>query len=200
MLKFYYGTVSSAKTLNLLATAHSHINGNKKVFLIKPQIDDRFGVDVIKSRAGLELKADLVLSPSGSVFQTSKFWIGSDIILVDEAQFLTKIQIEDLWSISEQFGINVICYGLRADFRTNMFEASKRLFELADSVQEILSTCFFCNRKATQNMRLEGDKPSFDGNSIEISESRFVGACSLCFIKALERAPANKEIANGTNN
>lgn len=187
MLKFFYGTVSSAKTMNLLATVYNYSLSGKKAFLIKPQIDTRFGQDTVKSRVGAEKQANLVLSTSGSMFENSEQWIDSDIIVVDECQFLTPKQIDELWQISCNFNIDVMCYGLRADFKTQLFEASKRLFEVADVIQEISSTCNRCKRPAIHNLKVGQTKDIFDGESVEISLDKFVGVCSRCYSVAKKK-------------
>ena len=129
-LYFRYGAVGSAKTLNLLAVAHSYRQQSKKALLIKPELDTRFGRDVIKSRAGLETDADILVGPE-TVLDLNKFE-NVHCVLVDECQFLSTSLIEQLRSISTDKNIPVICYGLRSDFRTNLFEGSKRLMEIAD--------------------------------------------------------------------
>jgi len=124
-LYFRYGTVGSAKTLNLLAVAHNYRQQNKKVLLLKPEIDVRFGRELIRSRAGLEKDADFLISPTTVLKEESLK--GVDCLLVDEAQFLSLAFIEQLRSMTTDFNIPVICYGLRSDFRRQLFEGSQRL-------------------------------------------------------------------------
>ena len=150
-LYFRYGTVSSAKTLNLLAVAHNYRLQGKRIIVIKPKLDTRFGEDVVASRAGLTAKADVFAVPDGLPGLQPT---GASCLLVDEAQFLSPLVVEHLHTIAHVENVPVICYGLRTDFRRQLFPASKRLFELADSIEEIKTTCFYCNRKATFNQRL----------------------------------------------
>jgi thymidine kinase len=150
-LYFRYGVVSSAKTLNLLAVAHNYQLQGKRVVIIKPKLDTRFGEDVVASRSGLSAKADVLVDDDGL---PDKLWTGIACVLVDEAQFLTARVVDQLHSVAHHEGVPVICYGLRTDFRRRLFPASQRLFELADSIEEVKTTCFFCNRKATFNQRL----------------------------------------------
>lgn len=148
-LYFRYGVVSSAKTLNLLAVAHNYQLQGKRVVIIKPKLDTRFGEDVVASRAGLSAKADVLLEEKVPPIPQ-----GVSCVLVDEAQFLAVAAVDDLHDVAHVDNVPVICYGLRTDFRRRLFPASQRLFELADSIEEIKTTCFYCNRKATFNQRM----------------------------------------------
>lgn len=179
-LYFRYGTVGSAKTLNLLAVAHNYGTQNKRAILIKPELDTRFGREFIKSRAGLEMTADLLVSPTSVIDHGSLQ--GVHCILVDEAQFLSAELIEQLRTIATNLEIPVICYGLRTDFRRRLFEGSKRLLELADSVEEVKTTCNQCNKKAIYNLRLQNGVPTLDGDSIELGlEDKYVPVCAPCY-------------------
>lgn len=184
-LYFRYGTVGSAKTLNLLAVTHNYQQQNKRVLLIKPLIDTRFGDIEVTSRAGLTKKADLLVTDQ-TVFDVKDFE-GQDCIVVDEAQFLSKAVIDQLRTISSKENIPVICYGLRTDFRGNLFEGSRRLFEIADSIEEVKTTCAFCNRKAIFNLKLVDGKPTLTGPTIELgAEEKYLPACSNCYRDQLE--------------
>lgn len=161
-LYFRHGTVSSAKTLNLLAVAHNYRNQGKRCLILKPKLDTRFGNDAVVSRAGLSAPADMLVE--GPVALDSE---GVSCVLVDEAQFLQSAWIDHLHEFAHKQGVPVICYGLRTDYRTRLFPAAQRLFELADSIEEIKTTCFFCNRKATFNARLvDGKQVTGDGPQI----------------------------------
>lgn len=149
-LYFRYGTVSSAKTLNLLAVAHNYGVQGKRVIVIKPKLDTRYGEDIVESRAGLSAKADVLVEGALPLLNTD----GVACILVDEAQFLATVVVDQLHAYAHQANVPVICYGLRTDFRQKLFDASKRLFELADSIEEVKTTCFYCNRKAVFNKRI----------------------------------------------
>ncbi len=127
-LYFRYGTVGSAKTLNLLAVAHNYRQQGKNIVLLKPELDIRFGRESIKSRAGLEMAADVLIGPNTKLLEMP--WDNVSCILVDEAQFLSALHIEELRMLTLKKGIPVICYGLRSDFRTRLFEGSLRLMEL----------------------------------------------------------------------
>jgi len=178
-LYFRYGAVGSAKTLNLLAVAHSYRQQSKKAFLIKPEIDTRFGKDVIKSRAGLEYAADLLVNETTQLDLCQ--FENVHCVLVDEAQFLSTALIEQLRDVASKNNIPVICYGLRTDFKTNLFEGSKRLMELADAIEEIKTTCFYCNSKAIFNIKLIDGLVVTEGPAIEIgAEEKYLPTCSKC--------------------
>jgi thymidine kinase len=186
-LYFRYGVVGSAKTLNLLAVAHNYRQQGKEVLLIKPEIDTRFGVGVIKTRAGLELPADIVAPAKGIVqFQALD---GVACILVDEAQFLSETIIEQLHHIAHNAvapaapnGIPVICYGLRTDFRKALFPAAQKLFALADTIEEIKTTCVDCNKKAVFNLKLVDGVATLAGPSVELGcEEKYLPVCAGCY-------------------
>jgi thymidine kinase len=186
-LYFRYGTVGSAKTLNLLAVAHSYDQQNKNVLVMKPSLDDRFGAEVVKSRAGLVRAADVLLQPD-TIFSREQF-TGVSCILVDEAQFVSKQVIDQLRALAIDLDIPVICYGLRSDFRTDLFEGSRRLFELADEISEIKTTCFFCNSRALFNLKLLNGQPTVEGPSIELgAEEKYLPACAGCYTEKLQGA------------
>ena len=107
-------------------------------------------------------------------------------ILVDEAQFLAPEQVEQLAAICDNFGINVICYGLRTDFKTKLFPGSQRLFELADSFEEIKSSCF-CDSKTMFNARVNANKEIVtDGDQVEVGgDDRYISYCRKCYFKKI---------------
>lgn len=181
-LYFRHGTVGCAKTLNLLAVAHNYKQHGYKVLLIKPEIDDRFGKDVIKARAGLETKADIVVPQDSTNIDLPDL---SDVvcILVDEAQFLPSKIIDQLYNITcLKKGPPVICYGLRTDFRRSIFPAALRLMELADNIEEIKTVCVYCLKKAKFNLKLINGKPTLDGPSVELGcEEKYLPACGTCY-------------------
>lgn len=194
-LYFRYGTVGSAKTLNLLAVAHNYERQGKRVLVIKPAFDDRYGAAEVVSRAGLQREADLVLSegelPSGA------YAAEVDCVLVDEAQFLDEEQVEALREWSRQLAVPVICYGLRTDFRTALFEGSRRLLELADSIEEIKTTCAWCNRKATQNLKLLDGAATTLGPTKELgAEERFQPVCYRHYRERLALAADEESMAD----
>ncbi len=179
-LYFRHGTVGSAKTLNLLAVAHNYRQQGKEILLLKPELDIRFGREQIKSRAGLEMTADILIRPDTDLLSLD--YEGVDCILVDEAQFLPASIIEQLREISVARGIPVICYGLRTDFRSNLFEGSRRLMELADSIEEVKATCHFCTRKSIMNLKHVDGVATVDGPAIQVgAEETYLPSCYHCY-------------------
>lgn len=186
-LYFRYGTVGSAKTLNLLAVAHNYRQQGKCVLLLKPELDVRFGRESIKSRAGLEMAADVLVSPSTKLLEMD--WEGVSCILVDEAQFLSAVHIESLRKITLTKDIPVICYGLRTDFRTRLFEGSLRLMELADSIEEVKATCHYCNRKSVANLKHVNGVAALDGPAVQLgAEEKYFPVCFKCYDKQVDEA------------
>lgn len=181
-LYFRHGAMSSAKTLNLLAVAYNYEAQGKRVCLIKPTIDDRFGRELVKSRAGLERKADFCVEPNEVLnIESLKEY---DCILVDECQFFSEKFIDFLRKVTIECNIPVICYGLRTNFKSKLFEGSQRLFEVADSIEEIKTTCAFCNSKAVLNLKL---KVSDNDNEIELgADELYKPVCCKCYYKRME--------------
>jgi thymidine kinase len=193
-LYFRHGTVGSAKTLNLLAVAHNYRQQGKKVSLLKPKLDTRFGKETIKSRAGLYAKADVLIEEN----TTLDYKIFKDIscILVDEAQFLSVSIINQLRMITINLDIPVICYGLRTDFRSNLFDASKRLIELSDTIEEIKCTCNFCRKKSIMNLKHVDGVATVEGPTIQLgTEEMYFPACFSCYSTQVENAKALKKKA-----
>ena len=187
-LYFRHGAVSSAKTLNLLACAHSYRAQGKTVLLIKPALDTRFGADVIKSRAGLENIADVLVTPTTDLLQVTPP-SGIHCVIVDESQFLSPRHIEQLRAITALWQVPVICYGLRTDFRTRLFPGSARLLELADTIEEIKTTCFFCNRKAVYNLKHVDGVACVEGPAVQLgAEETYFPACYQCYEGQLGKA------------
>ncbi len=186
-LYFRYGTVGSAKTLNLLAVAHSYEQQLKTVFVLKPELDTRFGRDTIKSRAGLERDADLLVRADSKL--PLERLQGVHCVLVDEAQFMSPAIVEQLRAVATDLGVPVICYGLRTDFRGALFDGAKRLMELSDDISEVKTTCFFCTRKAVFNLKLANGKPTRQGPVIDLgAEEKYLPACAKCYDGKLREA------------
>jgi thymidine kinase len=175
-LYFRYGTMDSAKSMNLLAVAHNYRKQGKRVLLVKPRLDSRFGSDKIASRSGLEATADLMIDED-TVLDPRDF-AELDCVLVDEAQFLPPQVIEDLRRITVDPGVPVICYGLRTDFRTRLFPGAQRLMELADRIEEVKVTCQYCAKKAICNLRFVNGTPTVRGPQIQLgADEQYAPVC-----------------------
>lgn len=180
-LYFRYGCMSSTKTANLLMTAWNYEKQNDTVWVLKPEIDNRYGDSIIKSRVGLERKADLIIKPTT---QPLEYLIPKDckIILVDEAQFLSANRIDQLRFLSATI-CPVICYGLRTDYSTTLFPGSKRLMEVSDSIEEIKTICIWCDKKAIVNFKHRNNKIIKSGDTqIDIGmEDKYNVSCWKCW-------------------
>ena len=173
-LYFYYGAMGSSKTANALMTNFNYREVGKKALLCKPGIDTRDGKNVIHSRIGLE-EACITLEEleTYSADEIRKY----DCIIVDEAQFATVKQIDRLSDIVDFMDVPVICYGLRADFRQELFPGSERLLTVADKLQEIKTVCW-CGRKATCNARYNQNGIVKEGSQIQLgANDSYVALC-----------------------
>ncbi len=186
-LYFKYGVMGSSKTAEALMCRFNYIQKGFNVLLLKPSIDTRFedGKPEVTSRIGL--KADCIKFNKHQniieLYKSENLKNKIDVIIVDECQFATVSQIEQLRRIS--FDIPVLCYGLLTNFKTELFEGSKRLVEIADSLQEIKTVCT-CGRRAKVNARLVDGKITTSGDEILIgAEESYVSMCYLCFRKQL---------------
>ena len=187
-LYFRHGTVGSAKTLNLLAVAHNYRNQGKNVLLLKPEMEERFGRERIRSRAGLEMDADILVNSETDLLSYNLETVSC--ILVDEAQFLGSVIIDQLREITLSKNIPVICYGLRTDFRTKLFEGSLRLMELADSIEEVKATCHFCERKSIMNLKHVNGIATLDGPTVQLgAEEKYYPTCFRCYSSQLANSP-----------
>jgi thymidine kinase len=185
-LYFRYGTVSSAKSMNLLAVVHNYEAQNKKAVLLKPKLDDRFGVEKVRSRAGLERLADIVVDEHSHHSLSLDEFENASCIVVDEAQFLTPEFVDLLRVITIDLNIPVICYGLRTDFKRELFAGSKRLLELADSVEEIKTVCNYCNSKAVYNLKVLNGNPTIEGPQIDLgTEEKYLPVCGFHYDRKL---------------
>lgn len=190
-LYFKYGAMNSGKTMEILRTAYNYEENGFKIVLIKPSIDLK-GNDYIVSRNGSKRKVDYKILPDKLPSDVIDF-TDIDAILVDEAQFLSKEQVDDLWLITKEKDIIVFCYGLKSDFMTNGFPGSIRLFELADKIEEITTLCR-CGNKAMFNLRKDDGMPVFDGDKIAIDGMKnitYEPVCGLCYLSEFNLSKNN---------
>lgn len=182
-LYFRYGAMGSGKTAALLQVAHNYEQKNMKVILIKPSIDTKGDSKVI-SRIGISREVDIILGPNDSVME-KMFPEKPYAIIVDEAQFLTPEQVEELYLMTKAYDVPVLCYGLRCDFQMKGFPGSTRLLEIADDLEELKTICE-CGSKATQNIRRVNGTPVFEGEQIVIDDHtqvEYEGVCGKCYLK-----------------
>jgi thymidine kinase len=193
--------MASAKTLRLLTTAYNFEENGLDIMCLKPSADTRDGEGIIKSRVGLERKCVMV-DPDVNLYKAIKDYnniLNSQFhnlkwVLIDECQFLTEKQIDQLSDVVDFLGINVMCFGLRTDFQSRLFPASKRLFELADDIEEIKSTCSCGERKTSINARFdsngeivtEGDQIMVGGNDM------YKSICRRCWKNKIRDKKSSK--------
>ena len=186
-LYFKYGAMGSSKTAQALITKYNYEENDMKVWLIKPSADTRDGAATLRSRIGLEAQVEVV-SPEVDIY--ARFLdsrVGScDIIIVDECQFLTELQIEQLRAIVDQQSVPVICFGLRTDFLTRLFPGSRRLMELADCIEEIKTMCD-CGSKATVNARISDGYIVTEGAQVVLGgNDSYIAMCHRCYIRGIQ--------------
>ena len=176
---FYYGVMGSSKTATALMKKFSFEEKNRKVVLIKPSIDSRDGKTIVKSRICLSCEA-VTVAPNEKIKNAVANFAPLDVIIVDEAQFLTASQVDELRDLTDS-GAMVMCYGLKTDYMGKLFDGSKRLIELADSIREIQSMCK-CGRKAIINARYNDGKIIYDGKQIDIGgNDKYIALCHQCW-------------------
>ncbi len=186
-LYFKYGAMGSSKTANALITKFNYEERGMRVWLIKPALDDRDGVGVVRSRIGLSEEA-YVVSRDTDLYEAFLHENQYHVVIADECQFFTAAQIDQLRRIVDKCDVPVLCFGLRTDFLTCLFEGSRRLFEVADSITEIKTICS-CGKKAIVNARIDGEgNVVTEGGQILIGgNDSYVAMCHSCWRKAIRK-------------
>ena len=170
-LYFYYSTMNAGKTTNLLQSAHNYHERGMRTLIVTPCVDDRHGAGTVKSRIGIEARGRMFGADDdllAMVRQDVERHGPLHCVLVDEAQFLTRSQAWQLTDIVDELGIPVLAYGLRTDFRGQLFEGSQYLLAWADNLVELKTICH-TGRKATMVVRVdEHGRAVTDGPQVEI--------------------------------
>jgi len=186
-LYFKYGAMGSSKTAQALITKYNYEENDMKVWLIKPSADTRDGEQILRSRIGLEAKVE-VMSPETDISRRFEEKLDEhyDAVIVDECQFLTEKQIDELRRIVNDHGVPVMCFGLRTDFQTKLFPGSRRLMEVADTIQEIKTMCD-CGAKATVNARIDGmGHIVTEGAQVVLGgNDSYIAMCHKCYIRGI---------------
>ena len=186
-LYFKYGAMGSSKTAQALITKYNYEENDMSVWLIKPSADIRDGADILRSRIGLEAKVE-VMCPQMDIFDrfTATRLGKCDVVIVDECQFMTPAQIDQLRAIVNEYAIPVLCFGLRTDFQTKLFPGSMRLMELADVIEEIKTMCD-CGAKATINARIASDGLIVtEGAQVVLGgNDSYIAMCHKCYIQGI---------------
>ena len=182
-LYFKYGAMGSSKTAQAQITKYNYEENDLRVWLLKPSADIRDGAHTVSSRIGLSAQAD-ILTPEMDAYAwfREKIEGSCDVIIVDECQFLTAQQIDQLRRIVDDCGIPVMCFGLRTDFQTRLFPGSRRLMEVADTIQEIKTICD-CGAKATVNARIDsaGHIVTQGAQVVLGGNDSYIAMCHKCY-------------------
>ena len=189
-LYFKYGAMGSSKSAQALITKFNYEELGMTVWLIKPSIDTRDGADVIRSRIGLEARAQ-VITPEMNIITEYHNAGRHDVIIADEAQFFTPEQIDQLRTLVDEEDLPVLCFGLRTDFLTHFFPGAQRLMELSDSLTEIKTVCA-CGRKATVNARIdaEGRIVTEGGQILLGGNDSYIAMCHQCWKRKIREQQA----------
>ena len=174
-LYFRYSAMNAGKTTQLLQVKYNYEERGQKVLLLKPAIDSRHGAAKIKSRVGLESDAVIINQDTNLISLVTEEEI--NCILIDEAQFLSREQVLQICVIVDDYNIPVIAYGLRTDFKGELFSGSEALLSFADSIEELKTICW-CGKKAIMNTRLLNGRPVYQGEQIKIGGNE--SYISLC--------------------
>ena len=185
-LYFKYGAMGSSKTAQALITKYNYEENDMKVWLLKPSADTRDGVNILRSRVGLEAEVEIA-KPDVNVYERFKTGFAGNChaVIVDECQFLTTEQIDQLRAIVDDFNVPVMCFGLRTDFRTKLFPGSMRLMELADAIEEIKTMCD-CGSKATVNARINDGYIVTEGAQVVLGGNDcYIAMCHRCYVQSI---------------
>ena len=190
-LYFNYGAMSAGKTIEVIETAYKYNSRGMKALLIKPSIDTK-GNDSVTSRIGMSKEVDIVLKPDDSLIEYIKKYDNLTCLVIDEAQFLTEKQVYELVIITKNFDIPAICYGLKVDFKGNLFKGSEALIRYADSLNELVAICD-CGKKARFNARKVNGEYVYDGEQVLIgADESYDPLCETCFLNKV-LIPHSKE-------
>ena len=185
-LYFKYGAMGSSKTAQALITKYNYEENDLNVWLIKPSADTRDGAQILRSRIGLEARVE-VIAPDVDVMERymATQHDKCDVIIVDECQFMTAEQIDQLRAIVNDHNVPVLCFGLRTDFQTKLFPGSRRLMELADCIEEIKTMCD-CGAKATVNARINGGYIVTEGAQVVLGgNDSYIAMCHRCYVNGI---------------
>lgn len=190
-LYFYYSAMNAGKSTLLLQSSYNYRERGMQTLILQPELDNRFGSGQVASRIGLSAEArQFLLTENLYQVVEQRHQFGQlDCVLVDEAQFLTRLQVRQLSDVCDQLDIPVLCYGLRTDFQGNLFEGSLQLLAWADSLVEVKTICH-CGRKATMVLRIGAEgKPIREGEQVQIGgNDRYTSVCRLHFKQGLSEA------------
>ena len=178
--------MGSSKTAQALITKYNYEENDMKVWLLKPSADTRDGVSILRSRIGLQAEVEIATPDANIYDRYVADHVGKcDAVIVDECQFLTPEQIDQLRGIVDDFNVPVMCFGLRTDFQTHLFPGSHRLMELADAIEEIKTMCD-CGAKATVNARINDGYIVTEGAQVVLGGNDcYIAMCHRCYVRGI---------------
>ena len=185
-LYFKYGAMGSSKTAQALITKYNYEENDMKVWLLKPSADTRDGAAILRSRIGLQAQVEIA-TPDVNIYHRYRegFAGNCHAVIVDECQFLTPEQIDQLRQIVDDYNVPVMCFGLRTDFQTKLFPGSRRLMELADCIEEIKTMCD-CGAKATVNARINDGYIVTEGAQVVLGGNDcYIAMCHRCYVRGI---------------
>ena len=185
-LYFKYGAMGSSKTAQALITKYNYEENDMKVWLLKPSADTRDGVSILRSRIGLQAEVEIATPDTNIYDRYVAEHVGKcDAVIVDECQFLTPAQIDQLRQVVDDYNVPVMCFGLRTDFQTKLFPGSLRLMELADCIEEIKTMCD-CGAKATVNARISDGFIVTEGAQVVLGgNDSYIAMCHRCYVQGI---------------
>ena len=190
-LYFNYGAMSAGKTIEVIETAYKYNSKGMKALLIKPSIDTK-GNNSVTSRIGISKEVDILLKSEDSLIEYIKKYDNLTCLVIDEAQFLTERQVYELVIITKHLDIPAICYGLKVDFKGNLFKGSEALMRYADTLNELVAICD-CGKKARFNARKVNEEYVYDGDQVLIgADESYDQLCETCFLNKV-LIPHSKE-------
>lgn len=177
-LYYKYGTMNSGKTIEILKVAYNYEEQGKPVVIMTSSLDNRDAFGVVSSRIGMRREA-MPISPETDIFgYVANLAEKPYCVLVDECQFLTRANVYDLARVVDELDVPVMAFGLKNDFKNDLFEGSQYLLLLADKIEEIKTICQYCSKKATMVLRIKDGKPVYEGEQVQIGgHESYISVC-----------------------
>lgn len=167
-LFFRYGAMNSGKSIEILKVAHNYEEQNKSVIILTSGIDNRDGVGIVSSRIGLKREATPIFSDTNIYELVEATNPDAACVLIDESQFLERHHVIEAAKVVDDLNIPVMAFGLKNDFKNELFEGSKYLLLFANKIEEMKTICWFCRKKAIMNLRMNNGLPVYTGEQIQI--------------------------------
>ena len=185
-LYYKYGTMNSGKTIEILKVAHNYEEQGKPVVIMTSALDTRDGFGIVSSRIGMRREAVAIEDATDIFGYIEKMEPKPYCVLIDEAQFLRRHHVYDLARVVDELGVPVMAFGLKNDFRNELFEGSKHLLLLADKIDEVKTICQYCSKKATMVLRTLNGQPVYEGEQIQIGGNEsYIPVCRRHYFSPL---------------